>query len=82
MAPDGRRRFDMAGLHTSTPRPGVATYPELLRHGPQRLVVLGAEMGGRWSTGAQACGLVRELVRLRPGAAGRLGGPGRQPLAQ
>ena len=29
-----------------------ATYPELARGGPQRLVVLGAEVGGRWNGGA------------------------------
>ena len=34
-----------------------------LRNGPQRLVVLGSEVGGRWGTGALA--LVRDLVRLR-----------------
>ena len=38
-------------------------YPELLCNGPQRLVVLGSEVGGRWGTGALA--LVRDFVRLR-----------------
>jgi hypothetical protein len=41
----------------------AARYPELLRPGPQRLVVLAAEVGGRWGT--EACDLVRALVRLR-----------------
>ena len=40
-----------------------ATYPELSAGGPQRLVVLGAEVGGRWNDGAQR--LLRDLVRLR-----------------
>ena len=39
------------------------TYPELARGGPQKLLVLGSEIGGRWSTAAQ--GFVRDLVRLR-----------------
>ena len=39
-----------------------STYPELAR-GPQRLVVLGSEIGGRWNEGSQR--LVRDLVRLR-----------------
>ena len=37
-----------------------ARYPELCRPGPQRLVVLACETGGRW--GPEACGLVRILV--------------------
>ena len=37
-----------------------AQYPELRRPGPQRLVVLACETGGRW--GPQACGLVDRLV--------------------
>jgi hypothetical protein len=40
-----------------------ARYPELLRAGPQRLVVLAAEVGGRWCE--EAAELVRALVRLR-----------------
>ena len=40
-----------------------ARYPELCRPGPQRLVVLACETGGRW--GPEACGLVDRLVRLR-----------------
>ena len=40
-----------------------ATYAELSAGGPQRLVVLGAEVGGRWNDGAQR--LLRDLVRLR-----------------
>ena len=38
-------------------------YPELLRPGPQRLVVLACEVGGRW---AAECGeLIRDLLRVR-----------------
>ena len=37
-----------------------ATYPELAAAGPQRFIVLGAEVGGRWNGGA--LGLVRDLV--------------------
>ena len=39
------------------------TYPELARGGPQKLLVLGSEIGGRWNTAAQ--GFLRDLVRLR-----------------
>ena len=39
-----------------------AAYPELARRGPQTLVVLGSEVGGRWN--AQARSFVRDLVRL------------------
>ena len=39
-----------------------AAYPELARGGPQRLVVLGAEVGGRWNGGALR--FVRDLIRL------------------
>ena len=61
--PQGRSAdTDGAALATATRRK-EATYPELLRNGPQRLVVLGSEVGGRWGTGALA--LVRDFVRLR-----------------
>ena len=40
-----------------------STYPELARGGPQKLLVLGSEIGGRWNTAAQ--GFVRDLVPLR-----------------
>ena len=39
------------------------TYPELSSRGPQRLLVLGSEIGGRWNEAAQR--LVRDLVRIR-----------------
>ena len=39
-----------------------STYPELAL-GPQRLLVLGSEIGGRWNEGSQR--FVRDLVRLR-----------------
>ena len=48
-------------------------YPELCRPGPQRLVALAREAGGRW--GPEVCGLVDRLVasghsaRLQPSAA-------------
>eukprot|EP00438_Fugacium_kawagutii_P032674 Skav232231 [mRNA] locus=scaffold4367:62556:63930:- [translate_table: standard] len=38
-------------------------YPELLRPGPHRFLVLACEVGGRWS--ADCCDLVRVLVRVR-----------------
>ena len=38
-------------------------YPELSAGGPQRLLVLGSEVGGRWNEAAQ--GLVRDLARVR-----------------
>ena len=40
-----------------------AAYPELARAGPQKLVVLGSEVGGRWNEGARR--FVRQLVRVR-----------------
>ena len=39
-----------------------STYPELAR-GPQRLLVLGSEIGGRWNEGSQR--FVRDFLRLR-----------------
>ena len=39
---------------------------QLARGGPQTLLVLGSEIGGRWSTGPRR--FVRDLVRLRPNA--------------
>ena len=41
----------------------LAAYPELGRGGPQRLVVLGSEVGGRWNGDAQR--FVRDLLRVR-----------------
>ena len=41
----------------------VARHPELIRGGPQRLVVLAAEVGGRWSDECQQ--FLRTLLRLR-----------------
>ena len=41
----------------------VARHPELTRGGPQRLVVLAAEVGGRWSDECQQ--FLRTLLRLR-----------------
>ena len=38
-------------------------YPKLSQGGPQKLLVLVCEVGGRWSAGAQR--FVRDLVRLR-----------------
>ena len=53
---------DGAALRVAERRKRVA-YPELSRGGPQKLLVLGCEVGGRWSAGAQR--FVRDLVRLR-----------------
>ena len=38
-------------------------YPELRAGGPQRLLVFGSEVGGRWNEAAR--GLVRDLARVR-----------------
>ena len=40
-----------------------AAYPELSSGGPQRLLVLGSEIGGCWNEAAQQ--LVRDLARVR-----------------
>ena len=40
-----------------------AAYPELTGGGPQRLVVLGSEVGGRWNGGALR--FMRDMVRIR-----------------
>ena len=53
---------DGVALQTARRRK-AARYPELDRPGPQRLVVLAAEVGGRW--GDEVAGLVRDLVRMR-----------------
>ena len=53
---------DGAGLRTAERRK-AATYPELQREGPQRLVVLGSEVGGRFNGDAHC--LLRDLVRVR-----------------
>ena len=53
---------DGAALRTAERRK-AATYPELQGAGPQKLVVLGSEVGGRFNSDAQR--LVRDLVRLR-----------------
>ena len=45
-------------------------YPELLRPGPHRLVVLACEVGGRWDSAA--LGFVRDLVSVRTRRAPRL----------
>ena len=48
---------------TDAERRKRAAYPELSAGGPQHLVVLGAEVGGRWNEGALR--LLRDLVRVR-----------------
>ena len=53
---------DGAALQVAERRKQTA-YPELTCGGPQRLVVLGAEVGGRWN--AQALRFLRDLVHLR-----------------
>ena len=55
-------QVDGAALQVAERRKQAA-YPELTRGGPQTLLVLGSEIGGRWSTGAGR--FVRDLVRLR-----------------
>ena len=40
-----------------------AAYPELSAGGPQRLLMLGSEVGGRWNDAAQR--LVQDLARVR-----------------
>ena len=54
--------LDGAALRTAERRK-AATYPELRSEGPQRLVVLGSEVGGRFN--GDAHGLLRDLVRVR-----------------
>ena len=58
MSRDGQpqgRSADAHGVALATATRGKeAAYPELLRNGPLRLVVLGSEVGGRWGTGALA----------------------------
>ena len=53
---------DGAALRTAERRK-AATYPELQGAGPQKLVVLGSEVGGRFNSDAHR--FVRDLVRLR-----------------
>ena len=53
---------DGAALRVAERRKHAAC-PELTRGGPQTLVVLGSEAGGRWN--AQARRFVRDLVRLK-----------------
>ncbi|OLP85315.1 hypothetical protein AK812_SmicGene33703 [Symbiodinium microadriaticum] len=66
---DDRRRLDLVVYEVDEAALKVAerrkhcTYPELARGRPQKLLVLGSEIGGHWSTAAQ--GFVRDLVRLR-----------------
>ena len=54
--------LDGAALRT-TERRKAATYPELRSEGPQRFVVPGSEVGGRFN--GDAHGLLRDLVRVR-----------------
>ena len=54
--------LDGAALRTAERRK-AATYPKLRSEGPQRLVVLGSEVGGRFN--GDAHGLLRDLVRVR-----------------
>ena len=55
--------IDAAALRVAERRKHAA-YPELARAGPQKLVVLGSEVGGRWNEGARS--FVRQLVRESP----------------
>ena len=54
--------IDGAALRVAERRKHAA-YPELARAGPQKLVVLGSEVGGRWNEGARS--FFRQLVRVR-----------------
>ena len=58
----GAAETDGSALRTAERRKH-ATYPELRRAGPQRLLVLGSEVGGRWN--GEAARFVRDLVRVR-----------------
>ena len=62
MPQPGSRDRDGAAIEVARRRK-LARYPELARPGPQRLVVLASEVGGRW--GSQAHDLLRRLVRVR-----------------
>ena len=83
------RRRSRAASGRATQARGV-----LARAGPQRLVVLGSEVGGRWNEGAR--NFLSQLVRVRAHrappairaaaaaqavASTALGGPWQQPLA-
>ena len=57
----GGRRRGGAALKVAERRK-LCAYPELARGGPQKLLVLGSRIGGRWNTDAQC--FVRDLVRL------------------
>ena len=46
-------------------RGGFATYPELLAQGPQRLLVLGSERGGRWNDEG-SCGTLHAVAACGP----------------
>ena len=63
-------QVDGAALQVAERRKQAA-YPELTRRGPQTLLLLGSEIGGRWSTGA------RRFVRPGP-----LAGPTRASRRQ
>ena len=54
--------IDGAALRVAERRKHAA-YPELARAGPQKLVVLGSEVGGRWNEGARS--FVRQLLRVK-----------------
>ena len=56
------------------------TYPEFARGGPQKLLVLGSEIGGRWSAGSPATWAERRPC-TGPGARPRRRRRRAQPLA-
>ena len=58
----GTADTDGAALRVAERRKHSA-YPELSQGGPQQLVVLGSEVGGRWNTEAQR--FLRDLLRVR-----------------
>ena len=56
-------RFRVPARAIEAPAAQARRVPELARRGPQTLVVLGSEVGGRWD--AQARSFVRDLVRRK-----------------
>ena len=58
----GNAETDGTALRVAERRKQSA-YPELSQGGPQQLVVLGSEVGGRWNTEAQR--FLRDLLRVR-----------------
>ena len=58
---------DGAALHVAEQRK-FCTYPELAEGGPQKLLVLGSKVGGRWNTAAQGFRALRAPPAVRAAA--------------